>query len=435
MAELSILPPTPSTAPAGRRNMALLIQLRWLAVGGQLATIGIVSGPMGISLARAPLIAAILVLIAINLASTALLRRGRAVTNAELTAALLFDVAALGWQLHHSGGLANPFASLFLLQVVIGAILLTPRSSWAIVAAALAALAMLRIDPTPLVLPPAYAADPMKLYLKGSFVCFLLIAVLLVAFVTRISRNLRDSAAALAASRQRAAEEDHIVRMGLLASGAAHELGTPLSTLSVLIGDWKAAPRLRDDRELQEDLADMDTAVQRCKAIVSGILMSAGEARGEAPQLTTMRAAFGEIVAHARAARRPDTLEFHDRFGADVAIVSDPALRQVIGNVLDNAAEVSPGWTSFTASRDGDMLVIEIADRGPGFSDEMLQGFGQPYRSTKGRPGGGLGLFLLVNVLRKLGGGATVANRDEGGALVRIWLPISALARPDGDAA
>ena len=110
---------------------------------------------MGISLPRAPLLGAILVLIAINFASAALLRRGRGVTNAELTAALLFDVAALGWQLHHSGGLANPFASLFLLQVVIGAVLLTPRSSWAIVVAALAALAALRVDPTPLVLPPA----------------------------------------------------------------------------------------------------------------------------------------------------------------------------------------------------------------------------------------------------------------------------------------
>lgn len=173
----------PAEANAGRRNMALLIQLRWLAVGGQLATIGIVTGPMGISLQRAPLLAAVLVLIAINFASLALLRRGRAVTNAELTAVLLFDVAALGWQLHHSGGLANPFASLFLLQVVIGAMLLTPASSWAIVVAALAAIGVLAVDPTPLLLPPPYAADPMGLYLKGSLVCFLLIAVLLVAFV------------------------------------------------------------------------------------------------------------------------------------------------------------------------------------------------------------------------------------------------------------
>jgi len=418
----------PAEANAGRRNMALLIQLRWLAVGGQLATIGIVTGPMGISLQRAPLLAAVLVLIAINFASLALLRRGRAVTNAELTAVLLFDVAALGWQLHHSGGLANPFASLFLLQVVIGAMLLTPASSWAIVVAALAAIGVLAVDPTPLLLPPPYAADPMGLYLKGSLVCFLLIAVLLVAFVTRISRNLRERDAALAASRQRAVEEDHIVRMGLLASGAAHELGTPLSTLSVLIGDWKTAPAIARDTELQQDLADMDAAVRRCKAIVSGILMSAGEARGEAPQVTTMRAFLTALVEEARAGRMPGTVEFNDLFGADLAIISDPALRQVIGNVLDNASEVSPEWIALTASRDGGMAVIEISDRGPGFSDEMIERFGQPYSSTKGRPGGGLGLFLLVNVLRKLGGSASVANRDAGGAVVRVVLPLSAVA-------
>ncbi|MGV7121168.1 ATP-binding protein [Sphingopyxis sp. 550A] len=429
------IPPVdaPAEANAGRRNMALLIQLRWLAVGGQLATIAIVTGPMRIHLPLAPLVAAIAVLIAINFASLALLRRGRAVTNAELTAALLFDVAALGWQLHHSGGLANPFASLFLLQVVIGAILLTPASSWAIVVAALAAIGVLAVEPTPLILPPPYAADPMALYLKGSLVCFLLIAVLLVAFVTRISRNLRDRDAALAASRQRAAEEDHIVRMGLLASGAAHELGTPLSTLSVLIGDWKGAPDLAK-AELQDDLADMDAAVRRCKAIVSGILMSAGEARGIAPEMTTMRTFLGDIVAD-HAARFAGRIDLSDRFGADVAIVSDPALRQVIGNVIDNAAEVSPDWIGITASRDGETAVIEIADHGPGFAEAMLDGFGQPYRSTKGRPGGGLGLFLLVNVLRKLGGWASAENRDAGGAVVRIMLPLAAVAARESESA
>src|SRR3546814_5818987 len=93
----------------------------------------------------------------------------------------------------------------------------------------------------------------------------------------------------------------------LLASGAAHELGTPLSTLSVLIGDRKAAARLKDDPELHDGLADMDAAVQRCKKIVSGILMSAGEARGEATQLTTMRASFTEIGVHTRAVDRHST--------------------------------------------------------------------------------------------------------------------------------
>src|SRR3546814_5282134 len=120
---------------------------------------------MDIGLPLAPLLAAVAVLAAINGVSLLLLRRRRAVTNAELTAALLFDVAALAWQLHHSGGLTNPFASPFLLQVVIGAILLTPQSSWAIVTATLAGLAALRVDPTPLLLPARYAGDSFALYL------------------------------------------------------------------------------------------------------------------------------------------------------------------------------------------------------------------------------------------------------------------------------
>ena len=418
----------PLEADAGRRNMQLLIQLRWLAVGGQLVTIQIVHFIMGIALPLAPLLGAIAILIGINLASRPLVQRRAAITNGELTAALLFDVIVLGWQLHFSGGLANPFASLFLLQVVLGAILLRPASSWGLAAAAMIALGVLSLDPQPLTLPSDQQGDALSLYLKGSLVAFALIAVLLVAFVTRMSRNLRESDASLAAIRQRAAEEDHIVRMGLLASGAAHELGTPLSSLSVLIGDWRRIPRLADDGELQADIEDMDAAVKRCKSIVSGILMSAGEARGIAPRVTSMRAFLDDIVAEWRASRLPGIVDYDDRFGEDIAIVSDPALRQVIGNVIDNAADMSPAWIGISAAREREALILQVSDRGPGFAKDMLAGFGQPYRSTKGQPGGGLGLFLLVNVLRKMGGQASAENLPQGGARVRISLPLSALA-------
>jgi two-component system sensor histidine kinase RegB len=418
----------PAEADAGRRNMRLLLQLRWLAVGGQLVTIAVVHRMMGIELPLVPLFSAIAVLAAINLASLPLLRRRTAVTNGELTAALLFDVAALSWQLHFSGGLDNPFASLFLLHIVLGAILLRPWSSWGIVAATLVALAALDVRPAPLVLPAPYDAAPRAIYLLGSLICFVLIAVLLVAFVTRIGRNLRERDAALAAIRQWAAEEDHIVRMGLLASGAAHELGTPLSSLAVLIGDWRRLPRLMDDLDLQDDLEDMEAAVRRCKAIVSGILMSAGEARGIAPEIGSIRTFLDGIVAEWRSGRVPERLDYDDRFGEDIAIVSDPALRQVIGNVIDNAAEMSPHWVGITAVRGKDTLILEIADHGPGFTPEMLEVFGRPYSSTKGRAGGGLGLFLLVNVLRKLGGEARAENLREGGARVTIVLPLAAIS-------
>ncbi|WEK00887.1 MAG: ATP-binding protein [Candidatus Sphingomonas phytovorans] len=423
--------PPPET-DAGQRNMRLLVQLRWIAVGGQLLTIAIVHFAMGVRLPLVPLLVAPLLLAAINLATQSLLGRRRAIANSELTAALLLDVVALAWQLHFSGGLANPFASLFLLQVVIGAMLLSPWSSWTIVGAASLGLLAIAVQPVPLVVPPAFG-DPFQLYLAGSMVCFALIAVLLVLFVTRISRNLRDRDAALAAIRQRAAEEDHIVRMGLLASGAAHELGTPLSSVSVILGDWQRMPRLVEDKEVGQDIADMQAEVARCKAIVSGILLSAGEARGVAPEFTTVRGFLNAIVADWRASRLPGTLDYIDRFGGDVPIVSDPALRQVLGNVIDNAAEVSPDWIGITSLRERDDLVIEIADRGLGFPADMLETFGQPYRSSKGRAGGGLGLFLLVNVLRKLGGSASAENRPGGGAVVRLRLPLDSIARPAGN--
>ena len=413
---------------AGRRNMLLLTQLRWLAVGGQLVTVAVARLAIGVDLPMTQLLMAIATLGALNIGAHILIASGVALGNRALTLALLFDVLALTVQLQLTGGLANPFSWLFLLQVVLGAILLPPRRAWAIVVASLVGLAALTIDPVPLALPPELIGQPFAVYIAGSLVCFVLIAVLLVVFVTRITRNLSERDAALAAVRQRAAEEDHIVRMGLLASGAAHELGTPLSTLSVILGDWRRMDLTRPPESLAEDVEEMEHAVSRCKAIVGGILMSAGEARGEAPEVTTMRAFLSAIVEDWRAQRLPGTLDYADQFGEDLPIVSDPALKQVIGNIIDNAAEVSPGWVGVAARREGEALVLEIADRGPGFAPEILASFGQPYRSTKGRPGGGLGLFLLVNVVRKLGGAAEAANRPEGGALVRVRLPLEALA-------
>jgi two-component system, sensor histidine kinase RegB len=414
-------------ADAGRRNMLLLILLRWLAVGGQLVTIAVADRLLGIKLPLAPLLIVPLLLAAINLFSVPYLRRRPGVSNLEVTTALLIDVAALAWQLHHSGGLANPFAWLFLLQVVIGAMLLEPRTSWGVVVAALVGVGTLTLDPQPLVLPPRYAADPLTLYLLGSLVCFVLIAVLLVAFVTRISRNLREADAALATARQRAAEEDHIVRMGLLASGAAHELGTPMSTISVILGDLVHHPAVAQDEDLQADVEDMQAELQRCKLIVSGILTAAGEVRGENPSITTVRT-FLTAMADEWRGRTAASIRLDDQFGEDVTIVSDPALRQVISNVIENALEASRTEVTVQALRRGDDLVLNMVDDGPGFTAEMLETFGRPYATTKGRTGGGLGLFLVVNVLRKFGGTVEVSNRAGGGASVRLTIPLAALA-------
>jgi two-component system sensor histidine kinase RegB len=271
-----------------------------------------------------------------------------------------------------------------------------------------------------------------RLHIQGMFICFVLSATLLVLFITRINRNLRARDAHLARLRQQSAEEDHIVRMGLLASGAAHELGTPLATLSVILNDWQHMPTLKETPELSQEIVEMQAQVERCKTIVSGILMSSGEARGEGTLRTTVNAFVDGLATEWRASRSPTRFEYANAFGKDAAIVSDTALKQVIFNLFDNALEASPNLVEVGVRRTEDDLVITVSDEGPGFSEEMLAEFGKPYRSSKGRPGGGLGLFLVVNVVRKLGGVIAAENTAGKGAIVTLTLPLASLS-PGGN--
>ncbi|WP_428425588.1 ATP-binding protein [Methylibium sp.] len=412
----------------GLNNVRQLIQLRWIAVMGQIATIAVVHFGFGIQLPLGPMSATLACLVAFNIASQARWRTRQRVANRELFVALLVDVGTLTAQLYLSGGATNPFVFLYLLQVILGAVLLKPWSTWTLVAITGACFAGLTLFYRPLPLPPDHGSGLASPYIQGLLICFALNAALLVIFVTRIERNLRKRDARLADLRQRAAEEEHIVRMGLLASGAAHELGTPLSTLSVILGDWQHLPHFSSDPELLAEVCEMQSQIERCKAIVTGILLSAGEARGEAPVATTVGRFLDELVEEWRATRpAAGTFTYANRFGEDLTIVSDPALKQTIHNVLDNALEASPRWIGLEASRDGDILVLTVLDAGPGFAPEMLAQFGKPYQSSKGRPGGGLGLFLVVNVARTLGGSVTAGNRPNGGGVVAIRLPLSAI--------
>jgi len=411
-----------------RKNLLLLVQLRWLAVIGQVVTILVVHFWFEIALPLTQLAIVIAFLIGLNIVSLLRYRYRNIVSNTELFLALLLDVAALTVQLYLTGGAANPFVSLYLLQVTLAAVLLDAWSTWALVVITSGCFVWLTAFHRDIFSWRGHGGDFAWLHIQGMFACFVLSATLLVLFITRINRNLRARDAHLASLRQQSAEEDHIVRMGLLASGAAHELGTPLATLSVILNDWQHMPTLKEAPELLQEITEMQLQLDRCKTIVSGILMSSGEARGEGTLRTTVNAFLDGLAAEWRASRSPRRFDYTNAFGQDEAIVSDTALKQVIFNLFDNALEASPNVVRVCVGRtDGD-LVITVTDEGPGFSAEMLAEFGKPYRSSKGRPGGGLGLFLVVNVMRKLGGLVVAQNAASRGAIVTLTLPLTSLS-------
>ncbi|MFB0873698.1 MULTISPECIES: ATP-binding protein [unclassified Sphingobium] len=418
---------------AGRRNMALLVQLRWIAIAGQLVTILIVHFGMTIRLPLGSMLVVPCIAALMNVGSMMVLRRRDDISHAELFLALLFDVLALTTQLYLSGGATNPFISLFLVQVTLGAVLLHRWSVWGIVAITAFCAATLTVAYRPLDLSERFQDRLFDLHIIGAWVCLTMVAVLIVLFMTPISRNLQDREAYLARMRQHAAEEEHIVRMGLLASGAAHELGTPLAQLAVVLNDWRHMPQITRHPDLVEEVEEMEAAVRRCKSILTGILLSAGEARGEAPEVTSVRA-FLEAIAQDWRAAHPGVALRSDFGPHDYPrIVADPVIRQAVTNLLDNAREAGATYINLLVSRDSQWLNIAVRDNGKGFDPDMLADVGKPYRSTKGRQGGGLGLFLVVNVARKLGGRVDASNGAEGGAMIQLRLPLATLGMEDED--
>lgn len=411
--------PTPETVAAA--NMRQLIQLRWIAVAGQTATILLARYGLAVPLPLFEMLGVALLLGGANLVALLALSRHR-VRTGEVMLALLIDMSALTLQLYFSGGASNPFIALYLLQVVLGAILLPAPLVAILLGASVLSYALLTVRHLPLVLPDTAIADRAELLAAGRCVSFAMVASLLVLFITRITRNLSARDAHLADLRQHAAEEEGIVRMGLFASGAAHELGTPLATLAVILADWRRIPAIVRDAELHAEVQEMQGEVQRCKAIVSDILHSAGQPRHEAMQSIAARAFLDDVVSTWQQSHPSVPLDIRRKDLRAAAIAVDPALRQAIASLLDNAAEASPTGVQLAAAIEENMLAITVRDWGPGFAPDALEHFGKLYQSSKGA-GHGLGLFLAANVARRLGGRLEARNFEQG-AEVQLMLPL-----------
>lgn len=220
---------------------------------GQVAVILFVNFFLKISL---PLTEMFLVLAALSLASFFSFFK-KNISEKTIFIELIFDVIALTAQLYFSGGASNPFISLFLLQVIIGAILLEAIYAWLIAALTIACYFWLGSN-------DQEHLHHFHLHLQGMLISYVLAVILLLVFITKISKNLR--------------QRDQMIRMAMLATSAAHELGTPLSTISVIVGDWK---KMNLDKNLLKDVSLIESQLTRCKKIISSILSDSGSKRVE----------------------------------------------------------------------------------------------------------------------------------------------------------
>lgn len=397
------------------------VLLRWWLLLA--ATIAVSSAPtlLGLALPLPPMLAVLGVLAGFNAWLQWRSSTSASVGPGELFGQLCVDLAALAVLLYLSGGAANPLISLLLVPVAVAALSLPGRLTAVVTVLAVLAYSLLTWLYLPLSVGDAERAA--RLHLAGMWLTFVVSATMIAWFVARMTASIRERDHRLAGAREQALRDERVVALGALAAGAAHELGTPLATIAVLVGELEREPSL--DADFRADLALVREQVALCKGIVSGMAERSGAARAENFQSRNAAEWLRGVVSRWQAMRPRASAVIHQvGSGALPRLVPDPALEQAVTNLLNNAADVDSGDIRVELDQHGEEIAIAIRDRGPGYPAEVLRRGGREALPAS-RGGAGIGLLLAFSAVERSGGRIELDNPPDGGARARITLPCA----------
>jgi two-component system, sensor histidine kinase RegB len=405
-----------------------ILRLRWLAALGQLTAIFVVARGLEFDVPVIPCIAIIGVSALLNLAlQTAFnpMQRLEPVYAAALLALNIVELAAL---LFLTGGLQNPFSFLFLGPVLISATVLPIRMTVAIGLLAVACASLLVFfhlqlpwdSDDPLVLPP--------IYLFGVWLSIVLAIGVTSLYAFQATEEARKLSDALAATELVLTREQHLTQIDGLAAAAAHELGTPLSTIFLISRELEKSVDGND--HLAADLKTLREQAQRCRDILAKItqLSSSGAPFDRMPLSTLIE----------------ETVAPHRDFGVAIKVrlavaatrepvgARNPAILYGVGNILENAVDFARATVEVNAWWNADTVEIIISDDGPGIAPDMLKRIGEPYLSRRRgtdeaqseHAGLGLGVFIARTLLERTGAKVSFTNRtfpDHGAVVQIVW--------------
>jgi two-component system sensor histidine kinase RegB len=415
--------------PTGRNvRLDTLIRLRWLAVIGQTVAVLVVEFILDFEL---PFYACLAVIALAAWLNVALRVRFRATDRLEPDRAawlFAFDIAEIAVLLFLTGGLQNPFAFLLLGPVLLSATALPPRMIVMLGAFAAFCATVLAFYYYPL----PWDADERPLQLPAIYVMGVWLATLLaLGFIGvhawQLTEEARQHAEALAATELVLAREQHLSQLDGLAAAAAHELGTPLSTITVIATELERA--IQADSPLAEDVALLREQAQRCRQIL-GKLTELSASMGPVDQLP-LSALIEEVVAPHRHFGVAINVGLAPRGGTEPVGERNPAILYGLGNLVENAVDFARAKVDLAVDWTTDEVGVTITDDGPGFAPEIMDRIGDPYVTSRrrrrmnvdGEAGGlGLGFFIAKTLLERSGATLEFANRSapDRGAIVRV---------------
>ncbi len=399
-----------------------LVQLRWAAIGGQLAALLTVGLWMGFPIPWAPTLAAVGASVSLNLGLQFLYRRRDRLDGGSALFHLGFDLAQLSVLLFLTGGLANPFAILLVVPVTISASFLSARATVLLVSFALLILVLLWRWSLPLPWT-AEGLDLPETYRLGILLAIALGMIFLSLYAWQVSHEARRRQAALVATQAALERESRMGALGSLAAAAAHELGGPLGTITLIARDLEDS--LRADPLLGPDVQLLAQEVRRCREILAGIAARA-EAEDPFPELP-LPALLHEVVEPFEPTRVPVDIQVMWEPGGGPVVTRSPELLHGLHNLLSNALRHARGRVKLEAGETTHEIFVAVRDDGPGFSPDVLPRLGEPFLGPSFSRSGstGLGIFIATTLLERTGGRLTFSNLPEGGARVEIRWPRS----------
>ncbi len=402
-------------------RLATLVRLRWLAIAGQLASVFFVALFIGFPVPLVECIALIGLSAALNIGLLVWLGSSHRMTPGFAAIQLAYDCLQLGGLLWLTGGLQNPFSLLLLAPVSVSATTLTQRATFLLSVLVALIASGLVIWHRPLPWHPQAPLQLDALYVAGIWAALLLGVVFIAAYTNRVAHEARQLADALAATELTLSRQQRLSALDGLAAAAAHELGTPLSTIALAAKEMRSElgeGPVADDAQLIIEQA------ARCRAILGKLRNLDGD-NDDGP--------FGRVSLHDLVEEVAKIREVPGKnliilpgsgTGPEPFVTRNVSLLYGLGNLIENAMDFALTSVTIEMEWDGAGFTISVTDDGAGFPPDLITRLGEPYLTTRvhgpgkdpAAAGGlGLGIFIAKTLLERTGAQLTFRNVDPEG--------------------
>jgi len=444
----------PKSEISALQNLKWLFILRNMMIMGESFLVVMFVYVLNISIPEQQLWLVIVAIIAFNAYTSMRLQTNDPVTELEIFSQICIDVLSIAGLLYLTGGASNPITWVFLLPLIITAIMLPQSYAWYMVILTTSMYSILIAFNVPLPSIEPHMPNPgllhpspvmmandetmrqlhaisdnhyYNLHMFGMWFGFVFSAGLVAFFVAELAKMLKNRERSLAEARENALRDERVVALGTLAASAAHDMGTPLGTIAIVVHELIKDYPVYQYPEINEKMGILENQVNRCKEALSLMSASAGGMRAESGKVMLVSDYIDNVLYQWRSHKPTAKLQLNIDPGiaVDAQLIAERTLTHALINVLNNAAEASDPerGIEFYVSWSLDELTIKIRDFGPGFPDELVKFIGKQPVNSKNK-GLGVGLFLAHSTIHRMGGKIHLNNLETGGACVEINLPL-----------